>query len=61
MGAGDSFFTSFVCSLLKAGWKKEIALTEEMIESAFRIAAKFSANNCLSDGSFGYAKEIEEN
>ena len=60
MGAGDSFFTSFVCTLLKAGWTKEQKLTEEMITNAFKTAAKFSANNCLSDGSFGYAKEIVE-
>lgn len=60
MGAGDSFFTSFVCNLLKKGWTKKIGLTEEMIQDSFTVAAKFSANNCLSEGSFGYAKEIVE-
>lgn len=60
MGAGDSFFTSFVCTLLKNGWTKGAELTEQMIQDALRTAAKFSADNCLSEGSFGYAKEIVE-
>lgn len=60
MGAGDSFFTSFVCTLLKEGWTKETTLTKEIIEKAFRTAAKFSADNCLREGAFGYAKEIVE-
>ena len=58
MGAGDSFFTSFVVSLLKQGWKKDGRLEREMIENAFETAAQFSANNCLVDGAFGCAKEI---
>lgn len=60
MGAGDSFFTSFVCTLLKEGWTKDTKLTDEMIDIAFRTAARFSANNCLREGAFGYAKEIVE-
>jgi len=60
MGAGDSFFTSFVCTLLKQGWKKNMSLTEEMIKCAFKVAAAFSANNCLREGAFGCAKEIVE-
>lgn len=60
MGAGDSFFTSFTVTLLKQGWKKDMVLTEEMIRKAFETAAEFSANNCLVDGAFGYAKTIEE-
>lgn len=58
MGAGDSFFTSFVVSLLKQGWKKGGQLKREMIQSAFETAAQFSADNCLVDGAFGFAKEI---
>lgn len=59
MGAGDSFFTTFVVTLLSQGWSKIAALTENMIHKAFETAAQFSADNCLTEGAFGYAKEIE--
>ena len=60
MGAGDSFFTSFVCTLLKEGWTKKNPLTNQMIDTAFHTAAKFSAQNCLREGAFGYAREMED-
>ena len=58
MGAGDSFFSSFVCMLLKQGWTRENPLTEQMIGKAFEKAAEFSANNCLRNGGFGHPAPI---
>lgn len=58
MGAGDSFFTAFLMSLLKSGWNKTTPPTEDAINTAFEFAADFAANNCLVDGAFGYACEI---
>lgn len=58
MGAGDSFCTAFLVSLLKAGWKKEEKVSESAIHEAFAYAAGFAAKNCLVEGSFGYATEI---
>lgn len=59
MGAGDSFFTAFLMTLLKNGWKKGNYLSEEAISDAFKLAAQFSANNCLVHGAFGFEKKIE--
>ena len=59
MGAGDSFYTAFVSTLLLDGWRKGAELTEDMILRAFRKAALFSAEICGINGSFGYGAEIE--
>lgn len=59
MGAGDSFFTSFLMCLLKSGWKKGIKVDEKAIKDAFEYAAEFSAENCLIHGAFGYGQPIE--
>ncbi|MDD3139448.1 MAG: PfkB family carbohydrate kinase [Lachnospiraceae bacterium] len=58
MGAGDSFCTAFLMSLLKAGWKKKEAVKEETINEALSYAADFAADNCLFEGSFGYAANL---
>lgn len=58
MGAGDSFFTAFLMSLLKAGWSRKQQATKEMIQNAFMFAADFAANNCLIEGSFGCSSEL---
>jgi sugar/nucleoside kinase (ribokinase family) len=60
MGAGDSFFTAFLMSLLKSGWKKGTFLNKESISNAFGFAAQFSANNCLVHGAFGFEKEMKD-
>ncbi len=57
MGAGDSFMTAFTMSMLERGWTKNSVLSAEAIKESFEIAAEFSANNCLQEGSFGYKKE----
>lgn len=59
MGAGDSFFTSFLMCLLKSGWKKGTKVEEKAIREAFEYAAEFSAENCLVNGAFGYGQPIE--
>lgn len=60
MGAGDSFFTAFVISLLRQGWKKGGRLDREQINRAFECAAAFSAEVCLIDGSFGFGIPIRQ-
>jgi len=58
MGAGDSFYTAFVTSLLKDGWEKGAELTADMITQAFQKGARFSAKICGINGSFGYGAKI---
>lgn len=53
MGAGDSFFTAFLVSLLKSGWNRRNAPDEEAIYKALKEASDFAASNCLVDGAFG--------
>jgi len=59
MGAGDSFFTSFLVKMLEHGWKKGEKVSSVGIEDAFLFASEFSAQNCLLQGAFGYGKPIE--
>ncbi|HJA13057.1 MAG TPA: ribokinase [Candidatus Mediterraneibacter merdipullorum] len=59
MGAGDSFFTAFLMSLLKSGWRKNRSVEEKAISEAFEYAADFSAANCLINGAFGYGQKIK--
>ena len=59
MGAGDSFFTAFVVSLMRSGWTKRAMADLETIHSAFEYAADFSAKTCLVEGSFGFAVHYE--
>lgn len=59
MGAGDSYFTSFLMCLLRSGWKKGTKVGEKAIQEAFEYAAEFSAENCLINGAFGYGQPIE--
>lgn len=59
MGAGDSFFTAFVVSLMRSGWKKDSPAGLETIREAFEYAADFSAKTCLVEGSFGFATRYE--
>ncbi len=59
MGAGDSFFTAFVVSLMQNGWTKAGLADLETIHNAFEYAANFSAQTCLVEGSFGFAARYE--
>ncbi|MEH7109646.1 PfkB family carbohydrate kinase [Bacillus sp. JJ1764] len=59
MGAGDSFVTAFLIHLLQNGWKKNVRVSPNVIEDAFNKAARFSANNCLREGAFGFGRKFE--
>ena len=63
MGAGDSYFAAFLCSLLKSS--KSGALlegTEEEnaahLQKAMQIGAAFAAKMCTKEGAFGYGTPI---
>ena len=63
MGAGDSYFAAFLCSLLKSS--KSGALlegTEEEnaahLQKAMQIGAAFAAKMCAKEGAFGYGTPI---
>lgn len=58
MGAGDSFYAAFVTTLLKDGWRKGTELSADMIIKALENAARFSAEICGINGSFGYGEAI---
>lgn len=52
MGAGDSFLSAFVISLMKSGWKKKTQMKQEAIEKALSEGAHYSAKNCMIQGGF---------
>ncbi len=54
MGAGDSFLAAMIVSLLKSGWKKGKVLNCEEIEKAMDFGARYSSENCLIEGAFGF-------
>lgn len=59
MGAGDSFLTAFLISLLRDGWSKNNNLNEIQIYKAFEEGSTFSSKNCLINGAYGYGKNIK--
>ena len=59
MGAGDSFFASFVVSVMRNGYLSDGVITEENLRRSFSFAASFSAEVCLVEGAFGFGTEIE--
>jgi len=63
MGAGDSYFSAFLCSLLeKSKTGKIIEGTEEEMEERLQTAmgkgAAFAAKVCALEGAFGYGVPI---
>ncbi|OPJ62737.1 fructoselysine 6-kinase [Clostridium oryzae] len=63
MGAGDSYFATFLCSLMEAS--ETGALLEgpdevmlERLKAAMNKGAVFSANVCAMEGAFGYSTAI---
>ena len=54
MGAGDSFLAAFVKTLYEEGWKKGELITGKKAEKALEAASRYSSDNCLDDGAFGY-------
>ncbi len=59
MGAGDSFFSAWVVWLGGTGVPTGLPADGGMIRNAFEFAAVFSAQNCLVEGSFGFAYRYE--
>ena len=63
MGAGDSYFATFLCSLLKASQNGKLlegteAEMAERIEKAMNDGAAFAAHVCAMEGAFGYGTPI---
>lgn len=63
MGAGDSYFTAFLCSLLEYSETGALleGTDEEMLgrlKSAMNRGAEFSAKVCTMEGAFGYGTRI---
>lgn len=64
MGAGDSYFATFLCSLLQAGVLDQILknrnsdFSRELCE-AMREGARFAAKICCTEGAFGYGEPIQ--
>lgn len=64
MGAGDSYFSAFLCSLLKSsktgavmeGTDEEM---EERLHRAMKAGAEFAAKVCAMEGAFGYGVPIQ--
>jgi sugar/nucleoside kinase (ribokinase family) len=59
MGAGDSFFSAFIATLLNEGWKKNKSLSDKEVYDAFSAASAYSARICMVEGSFGMGLPIE--
>lgn len=64
MGAGDSYFAAFLCSLLSTsvsgaiveGTDEDMA---ERLEKAMKQGAAFAAKMCAKEGAFGYGVPIQ--
>lgn len=54
MGCGDAYLTAFALELLGAGWTKASPPDSEAIALAFKAGAVYAAQQCLTEGSFGY-------
>lgn len=63
MGAGDSYFATFLCSLLKASKTGKLlegtdSAMAASIEKAMNDGAVFAAHVCAMEGAFGYGTPI---
>jgi sugar/nucleoside kinase (ribokinase family) len=58
LGAGDSFFTQFILSIVEQGWRKGEGVGSKVVEHAFDLAADFSAKTCMVYGAFGHGAEF---
>lgn len=54
MGAGDAYFTAFVCALLKSTEGSLPDTTAESIQQAMQEGAAFAAEVCGMEGAFGH-------
>lgn len=63
MGAGDSYFAAFLCSLLKASQSGALvegdgACMKRRLTAAMEAGAAFAARMCAKEGAFGYGTPI---
>ncbi|MDO4338980.1 MAG: fructoselysine 6-kinase [Eubacteriales bacterium] len=63
MGAGDSYFTAFLCSLLESSQTGAIAegddeKMKERLQDAMDRGASFAARVCAMEGAFGYGTPV---
>ena len=54
MGAGDAYFTAFICALLKSTEGSLPDTTAESIQQAMQEGAAFAAEVCGMEGAFGH-------
>lgn len=58
MGAGDAYFTAFICSLLKGAEGNLSDVTAELIQKSMQEGAAFAAKICGMEGAFGHGVPI---
>lgn len=63
MGAGDSYFAAFLCSLLETSQTGAVVegskeRMKERLEEAMKKGAAFAAKMCAEEGAFGYGVPI---
>ncbi len=63
MGAGDSYFAAFLCSLLKdsetgALIEGDAEVMSQRLQKAMKTGAQFAAQMCEMEGAFGYGTPI---
>ena len=58
MGAGDAYFTAFICSLLKGAEGNLFDVTAELIQKSMQEGAAFAAKVCGMEGAFGHGVPI---
>lgn len=64
MGAGDSYFATFLCSLLQADMLDRILNDQQRdfsveLHKAMQEGARFAAKICCVEGAFGYGEPIQ--
>lgn len=61
MGAGDSFVTALVTSLVARGWRHGGAFPDAaQVEAALADAAAHAARMCQVEGAFGHGVQVDE-
>ena len=58
MGAGDAYFSAFICGLLKATEGRLQLTTGELIQGAMAEGAAFAARVCGLEGAFGHGIKL---
>lgn len=59
LGAGDSFVTKFLITLLENGWEKNNLPSEDTIKIGLKKSSLFASKTCLVQGAFGHGLSFE--